>query len=239
MSQDFAPPTTEWYYPSEEIVQNANIPDYEAVYKEAQDDPEAFWAKQAENLHWFKKWDQVLDRSNAPFYKWFVGAQTNIAYNALDRHVKTYRRNKLALIWEGEPGEHRTFSYWRLWREVNKFANVLKSLGVKKGDRVTIYMGRVPELVIAMLACAKIGAVHSVVYGGFSEQALADRIEDAQSKVLITCDGAWLRGSIVQLEGHGRRGGAALSSRRISRRGQAYRARSQHGAGARLLVSTI
>ncbi len=200
MSQDFAPPTSEWYYPSDEVVQNANVPDYEAVYKEAQADPEAFWAKQADNLHWFKKWDQVIDRSSAPFYKWFTGAQTNIAYNALDRHVTTYRRNKLALIWEGEPGEHRTFSYWRLWREVNKFANVLKSLGVKKGDRVTIYMGRVPELVMAMLACAKIGAVHSVVYGGFSEQALADRIEDAQSKVLITCDGAWLRGSIVRLK---------------------------------------
>ncbi len=142
----------------------------------------------------------MLDRSNAPFYKWFVGGKTNIALNALDRHVKTYRRNKLALIWEGEPGDRREFSYWRTWREVNKFANVLKSLGVKKGDRVTIYMGRVPELVFAMVACAKIGAVHSVVFGGFSAQALADRIEDAQSKVLVTCDGAWLRGKIVRLK---------------------------------------
>ncbi len=200
MTQEFAPPTSEWYYPSEEIVQNAHVKDYEALYAEAQKDPEAFWAKQAENLHWFKKWDKVLDSSNAPFYKWFVGAKTNIAYNALDRHVKTARRNKLAIIWEGEPGDRREFSYWRVWQEVNKFANVLKSLGVKKGDRVTIYMGRVPELVFAMLACAKIGAVHSVIYGGFSEQALADRIEDAQSKVLITCDGAWLRGSTVNLK---------------------------------------
>ncbi len=198
--QEFAPPTTEWYYPSEEVVKNANVPDYEAVYKEAEQDVEAFWAKQADKLDWFKKWDQVLDSSNAPFYKWFVGAKTNIAYNALDRHIKTYRRNKLAIIWEGEPGDRREFSYWRTWRETNKFANVLKSLGVKKGDRVTIYMGRIPELVFAMLACAKIGAVHSVVYGGFSEQALADRIEDAQSKVLITCDGAWLRGNIVRLK---------------------------------------
>jgi acetyl-CoA synthetase len=198
--QEFAPPTTEWYYPSEEIVKDAHVPDYEAVYNEAKADPEAFWAKQAESLDWFQKWDQVLDRSNAPFYKWFVGAKTNIAYNALDRHVKTYRRNKLAIIWEGEPGDRREFSYWRVWREVNKFANVLKSMGVRKGDRVTIYMGRIPELVFAMLACAKIGAVHSVIYGGFSEQALADRIEDAQSKVLVTCDGAWLRGSIVQLK---------------------------------------
>ena len=194
--QEFAPSTTEWYYPSEEIIRNANAPDYDALYTEAANDLEAFWAKQAENLDWFQKWDKVLDRSNAPFYKWFTGAKTNVAYNALDRHVKTYRRNKLAIIWEGEPGDRREFSYWRVWREVNKFANVLKSLGVKKGDRVTIYMGRIPELVFAMLACAKIGAVHSVIYGGFSEQALADRIEDAQSRVLITCDGAWLRGSI-------------------------------------------
>ncbi len=198
--QEFAPPTTEWYYPSDETVKNAHVPDYEALYAEAKADPEAFWAKQAESLEWFQKWDKVLDRSNAPFYKWFVGAKTNIAHNALDRHIKTYRRNKLALIWEGEPGDRREFSYWRVWREVNKFANVLKSLGVKKGDRVTIYMGRIPELVFAMLACAKIGAVHSVIYGGFSEQALADRIEDAQSKVLVTCDGAWLRGSIVKLK---------------------------------------
>jgi acetyl-CoA synthetase len=142
----------------------------------------------------------VLDDSNAPFYKWFVGGKTNIVHNALDRHVKTWRRNKLALIWEGENGDKETMSYWRLWKQVNKFANVLRSMGVKKGDRVTIYMGRIPEIVIAMLACAKIGAPHSVVYGGFSDQALADRIEDAQSRVLITADGAWLRGQIVHLK---------------------------------------
>jgi acetyl-CoA synthetase len=192
--------THEWYHPSEEVVKNAYVPNYEALYAEAQKDPLAFWAKQAEELHWFKKWDKVLDDSDAPFYKWFVGGQTNIAYNALDRHILTWRKNKLALIWEGEPGDTRTFSYYRLWQEVNKFANVLRSMGVKKGDRVTIYMGRVPELIIAMFACAKIGAVHSVVYGGFSEQALADRIEDAQSRVLITQDGAWLRGQIVELK---------------------------------------
>jgi acetyl-CoA synthetase len=192
--------TQEWYYPSEEIVKNAYIPDYDAVYKKAQQDPEAFWAEQAEKLHWFRKWDKVLDSSNAPFYQWFVGGKTNIAYNALDRHVKTAHKNKLALIWEGENGDQHTYSYYRLTQEVNKFANVLKSMGVQKGDRVTIYMGRVPELVIAMLACAKIGAVHSVVYGGFSEQSLADRIEDAQSRVLVTQDGAWLRGQIVELK---------------------------------------
>ncbi|PJF28409.1 MAG: acetyl-coenzyme A synthetase, partial [Phototrophicales bacterium] len=201
MTQDtFSITTNEWYYPSEEVLRNARIPDYDAVYREAEADVETFWAKQAENLDWFKTWDQVLDRSNPPFYKWFVGAKTNIAYNALDRHIKTARKNKLALIWEGEPGDKQTYSYYRLWREVNRFANVLKSMGVKKGDRVTIYMGRIPELLIAMVACAKIGAVHSVIYGGFSEQALADRIEDAQSRVLVTCDGAWLRGNIVKLK---------------------------------------
>jgi acetyl-CoA synthetase len=200
MAEEFAPPVSEWYYPSEDVKKQAIVADYEALYRKAQADPQAFWAEQAAKLHWFKPWDQVLDSSNAPFYKWFVGGKTNIAYNALDRHVKTWRKNKLALVWEGEPGDKQTYSYWRLWREVNKFANVLKSLGVKKGDRVTVYMGRIPELMMAMLACAKIGAVHSVIYGGFSEQALADRIEDAQSKVLITADGAWLRGNIVRLK---------------------------------------
>jgi acetyl-CoA synthetase len=196
----FIPTTSEWYYPSDEVVKQAIIPDYEAVYNEAIQDPEAFWAKRAETLSWFQKWDKVLDKSNPPFYKWFVGGKTNIAHNALDRHIKTWRKNKLALIWEGEPGDKRTYSYWRLWQEVNKFGNVLRSMGVKKGDRVTIYMGRTPELMIAMLACAKIGAVHSVIYGGFSEQAIADRIEDAQSRVLVTSDGAWLRGNIVKLK---------------------------------------
>ena len=180
--ETFTPATSEWYYPSDDIVNNAHVPNYEAVYNEAMKDVEAFWAERAERLDWYKKWDTVLDSSEAPFYKWFVGGQTNIVLNALDRHVKSWRKNKLAMIWEGEPGDKKTFSYWRLWQETNKFANVLRSMGVKKGDRVTIYMGRVPELVIAMLACAKIGAIHSVVYGGFSEQALADRIEDARAK---------------------------------------------------------
>jgi acetyl-CoA synthetase len=198
--ESFAPPTGEWFYPAPDVVENAIVPDYEAVYAEAQADPQAFWARQAASLEWFAPWETVLDDSNAPFYKWFVGGKTNIVHNALDRHVKTWRRNKLALIWEGENGDKETMSYWRLWKQVNKFANVLRSMGVKKGDRVTIYMGRIPEIVIAMLACAKIGAPHSVVYGGFSDQALADRIEDAQSRVLITADGAWLRGQIVHLK---------------------------------------
>jgi len=192
--------TDTFYYPPEALVQASHVPDYEAVYARAKQDPLAFWAERAEELDWYKKWDTVLDDSDAPFYKWFVGGKTNIAANALDRHVKTWRRNKLALIWEGEPGDTRSYSYYRLWQEVNQFGNILRSMGVKKGDRVTIYMGRVPELLIAMLACAKIGAIHSVVYGGFSEQALADRIEDAQSRVLVTQDGAWLRGKIVELK---------------------------------------
>ena len=197
----FTTNTEEWYYPSEETVKNAIVPDYEATYAEAMKDIEAFWAKRAETLEWQQPWSKVLDDSNAPFYKWFVDAKTNIIHNALDRHVKTAKRNKQAIIWEGEPGDKRTFSYWELNQEVCKFANVLKSKGVKKGDTVTIYMGRVPEIVIAMLACAKLGAPHSVVYGGFSEQALADRIEDAQSNILITCDGSWLRSKIVPLKG--------------------------------------
>jgi acetyl-CoA synthetase len=200
MTEQFSPPTSEWYHPTEDVIANANVPDYNEVYQASMDDLEGFWAKRAETLEWYKKWDKVLDDSNAPFYKWFTGGKTNIVLNALDRHIHTWRRNKLAFIFEGEPGDKVTMSYWRLWQEVNKFANVLRSMGVKKGDRVTIYMGRIPEIVIAMLACAKVGAPHNVVYGGFSDQALADRIYDAQSKVLLTADGAWLRGKIIELK---------------------------------------
>jgi acetyl-CoA synthetase len=193
----------EVYPPSEIVAATANVrPDeYEQYRVEGTENPVAFWeARAREMVDWFTPWEKVLDDSNAPFYKWFVGAKTNIAYNAVDRHVLTWRKNKLALIWEGEPGDVRTFSYYRLYQEVNRFANILKGMGIKRGDRVTIYMGRVPELAFAMLACAKIGAVHSVVYGGFSVEALADRIEDAQSRVLVTCDGGWLRGQIVHLK---------------------------------------
>ncbi|NOX67498.1 MAG: acetate--CoA ligase [Chlorobi bacterium] len=190
----------EVFYPSEEVVKNANVPDWDALQKEAGEDYEKFWGKRAEELHWFKKWDKVLDDSDKPFYKWFTGGKTNIAYNCLDVHVKTHRRNKLALIWEGENGDMRMLSYYRLHRETCKFANVLRSLGVSKGDRVTIYMGRTPEIVMAMLACARIGAIHSVVYGGFSVEALHERIEDSKSKVLIVSDGAYLRGKIVPLK---------------------------------------
>ncbi|MBE9524861.1 MAG: AMP-binding protein, partial [Chloroflexi bacterium] len=190
----------EVYFPSDDVVKNANVQDYEALYQQSIDDPEGFWADRANELEWYQPWDKVLDDSNAPFYKWFVGAKTNIVHNAIDRHVKTWRRNKLALIWEGEPCDVRTFSYHALNREVSKMANILKSMGVQKGDIVTIYMPRIPEQVFAMLACAKIGAAHSVVYGGFSVEALAERIEDAQSRVLVTADGGWLRGKIIKLK---------------------------------------
>jgi acetyl-CoA synthetase len=190
----------ELFYPPPNVVSKAHVQDYETLYKHSIEHPQEFWAERAEELEWFKKWDKVLDDSNFPFYKWFIGGKTNIVHNALDRHISTYRKNKLALIWEGEPGDMRTFSYHALNREVCKTANLLKSMGVKKGDIVTIYLPRIPEQVITMLACAKIGAPHSVVYGGFSVEALAERIEDAQSKVLITADGGWLRGKIVPLK---------------------------------------
>jgi acetyl-CoA synthetase len=192
--------TTDMYYPSPHIVAAANVQEYEALYQRSLADPEGFWGERAEELEWYQKWDKVLDDQNAPFYRWFVGAKTNIVHNALDRHLSTYRKNKIALIWEGEPGDVRTYSYFALNRQVSKFASVLKSLGVKKGDIVTLYLPRIPEQVIAMLACAKIGAAHSVVYGGFSVEALAERIEDAQSRVLVTADGGWLRGKIVCLK---------------------------------------
>ncbi len=191
----------EVYYPSPEVVSQAYVKDYDRLCAEAEADLPAFWGKiAAENFEWFEPWNKVLDDTNAPFYKWFVGARTNIVHNALDRHMRTATRNKAALIFEGEPGDSRTYTYQQLQHEVCKFAGVLKSQGVERGDRVTIYMGRIPELPIAMLACAKIGAIHSVVYGGFSTEALYDRIQDSQSKVLVTCDGAWFRGQIVELK---------------------------------------
>jgi len=189
----------EVYYPSQKIKSDANA-NCEELYKFAAEDYEGFWVKEAEELHWFQKWNRVLDDSKKPFFKWFINGKTNICYNCLDVHLNSARRNKLALIWEGENGDFKSYSFFALHREVNKFSNVLKSLGVEKGDRVTIYMGRIPELVIAMLSCARIGAIHSVVYGGFSVEALHERLDDSQSKVLITCDGAFQRGKIVELK---------------------------------------
>ena len=200
MADDRSTADGEVYLPTPEIVSAAHVPDWEALSAEADANYVKFWEDRARELAWHAPWQQVLDESNRPFYKWFVGARTNIVHNALDRHQKTWRRNKLALIWEGEPGDLRTFSYHALHREVCQFANVLKSMGARKGDRITIYMGRIPEIVIAMLACAKIGAIHSVIYGGFSVEALHGRIEDSQSKLLLTADGGWLNGKIVRLK---------------------------------------
>jgi acetyl-CoA synthetase len=186
------------FVPPEAFRASAVVGD-ERVYAEAAKDPEAYWARLAGELEWSRPWTQVLDWQ-PPHAKWFVGGQLNASVNCVDRHVRNGRRNKAALLWEGEPGDRRTLTYFDLQREVSKFANVLKSLGTKKGDRVAIYMPLVPELAIAMLACARIGAVHSVVFGGFSAESLSDRINDAQCRLLITADGGYRRGGIVQLK---------------------------------------
>ncbi len=172
----------------------------EALRAEAEADPEKFWARYAESeLHWFKKWDTVLNWE-VPHAQWFVGGKLNISDNCLDRHLPTWRRNKAALVWEGEPGETRTLTYQQLHTEVCRFANVLKKVGVEKGNRVALYMPLIPELAISMLACARIGATHSVVFGGFSSAALIDRINDAQCKAVVTADGGWRRGNEVKLK---------------------------------------
>ena len=178
-----------------------SLAEYRKLYDDAAKDPEKFWAEAAGQLRWSKKWSRVLDWSTAPFAKWFVDGKLNLADNCIDRHLEGPRKNKTAILWVGEPGDERRITYAELHREVCKFANVLKrDLGVKAGDRVTIYMPMIPEVAIAMLACARIGAAHSVIFGGFSADALVDRIEDAQSEVLITADGGWRRGQIVPLK---------------------------------------
>ncbi len=184
-------PTAEWRARA-----TANDP---AIYERAAEDPEAFWAGFAAELEWMRPWDQVLDWQ-PPHARWFVGGQLNASVNCLDRHIRTSRRNTAALIWEGEPGDRRTLTYWDLHRQVCQCANVLKSLGIAKGDRVAIYLPLIPELAITMLACARIGAVHSVVFGGFSAEALRDRINDSQCSLLITADGGYRRGQIVPLK---------------------------------------
>jgi len=176
-----------------------SLAEYEAISKAALADPEKFWADIASDLHWFKKWHTVLEWK-FPFSKWFVGGKTNVSYNCLDRHLTTWRKNKVAILWEGEPGDVRALSYQMLHREVCRFANVLKGLGAVKGDRATIYMGMVPELAIALLACARIGVAHNVVFGGFSAEALRDRINDSKSRILITADGGYRRGAVVPLK---------------------------------------
>jgi len=191
------------FHPPTELVENAAIKgmgEYQALYNKSAEDPAGFWADLAEKeLHWFKPWDQTLDWQ-PPFAKWFVGGKLNISYNCLDRHLTTWRRNKAALIWEGEPGDSCTLTYAQLHREVCKIANVLKQLGVQKGDRVGIYMPMVPEAAIAMLACARVGAAHTVVFGGFSAEALKDRLQDAEAKVVITADGGFRKDKVVSLK---------------------------------------
>ena len=172
---------------------------YESLRAEAESQPEAFWARMAEELHWFRRWDKVLEWE-LPHARWFVGGRTNVSYNCLDRHLETWRRNKAALIWEGEPGERRTLTYAQLHREVSRFANVLKRCGVTSGDRVALYMPLIPELAIAMLACARIGATHSIIFGGFSSTAITDRVNDAGCKLVVTADGGFRRGAEVRLK---------------------------------------
>ncbi len=169
------------------------------LYDRAARDPEGFWAEQAAALEWIRPWDRVLDWI-PPRAKWFVGGTLNVSVNCVDRHVRTSRRNKAALVWEGEPGDRRTLTYWDMYVEVNKFASVLKRLGVRRGDRVAIYLPMIPEAAIAMLGCARVGAIHSVVFGGFSPEALRDRINDAQATVLITADGGYRRGQLLPLK---------------------------------------
>ena len=197
------------FKPSKEFSQRAHIKSfahYRKLYNESIKSPEKFWAKQAKDeLVWFKSWKKVLQWKE-PFAKWFVGGQLNVSYNCLDIWLGTAHANKAALIWEGEPaapgkpGEERTITYKQLHREVCLFANVLKRNGIQKGDRVLIYLPMVPEAAIAMLACARIGAVHSVVFGGFSAQSVADRVFDCQAKMIITSDGGFRRGAIVPLK---------------------------------------
>ena len=176
-----------------------SMEEYERLYQEAETDPEGFWGRIAEELHWFQPWEKTLTWK-APVVKWFEGGKINLSYNCLDRHVATWRKNKAAIIWEGEPGEVVTLTYQQLLVEVSKLANVLKSLGVKKGDRVAIYMGMTPALPIALLACARIGAPHTVIFGGFSANAIVDRVQDCNATAVITQDGGFRRGSEIKLK---------------------------------------
>jgi acetyl-CoA synthetase len=185
--------------PSPEFTRQANA--LPGLHEQAAADPVAYWEAQARNrVTWFKEPTVLLDDSNPPFFKWFTDGELNMSYNCLDRHIEAGKGGKVAYYWEGEPGDERTITYQDLYEDVCRFANGLRSIGVRKGDRVAVYMGMVPELAVAMLACARIGAAHSVIFGGFSADAIYDRVEDAGARVLITCDGAWRRGTVVDLK---------------------------------------
>jgi acetyl-CoA synthetase len=193
---------TRVFGPPEAFQRSAHIQsmdDYRVLYDRSINDPEGFWAEQAHTLRWSRQWDRVLEWK-APIAKWFLGGQLNVSENCLDRHVTTWRKNKAAIIWEGEPGDTRILTYQELLREVCRFANVLRGLGVEKGDRVGIYMPMIPEAAVTMLACTRIGATHSVVFGGFSSEALRDRMNDAEAKVIVTADGGYRRGAVVPLK---------------------------------------
>jgi acetyl-CoA synthetase len=188
--------------PPEEFAAKArikNLAEYEQMYRRSVEDPESFWAEAASELHWFKPWDKVLDW-DLPWAKWFTGGKTNLCYNCVDRHALGDKRDKVAILWEGEPGEIRKLTFGDLHTEVQRFANVLKGLGIRKGDRVAVYMGMTPELAIAILACARIGAVHSVIFGGFAAHAIVDRVNDAECVAVLTQDSAYRRGSEVKLK---------------------------------------
>ncbi|GAB6175241.1 acetate--CoA ligase [Desulfobaculum senezii] len=182
------------------IEANVNPQEYRMALEKAEQDVLSYWEDAAHELDWFKKWDAVLDDSKAPQYTWFPGAKCNIVYNALDRHIDSPNKNKLALIWEGEPGDQRKYTYYELYREVNRFANALRSLGIGRGDHVVLYMPLLPEVTIAMLAVAKIGAVHTLVYGGYSAKVLRDRLRDVGAKLLVTADGFYRNGKVINLK---------------------------------------
>ena len=191
------------FAPSPEFSEKAHVKsmeEYEALHKRSVEDPEGWWSEQAEALTWQKKWDTVLDWSDAPFAKWFIGGKINAAENCLDRHVNEGKGDDVAIHWVGEPGDKRDVTFSELLAETCQFANALKANGIKAGDRVLIYMPMVPEAAVAMLACARIGAVHSVVFGGFSATSIKDRLEDSEANAVITADGGWRRGSVVPLK---------------------------------------
>jgi len=205
MAKKKSAPKQKTFPPSKEFSKNAHVGSkkaYEELYNRSVEDPDRFWADMAkEHLHWFKKWDKVVERDfNKPESKWFKGGKLNVSYNCLDRHLTTHRKNKAAIIWEAENGESRTYTYQDLHREVCRFANLLKKSGIKKDDRVVFYLPMIPELAIGMLACTRIGAIHSIVFGGFSATALKDRINDCKAKLVITSDGSYRAGKSIPLK---------------------------------------
>lgn len=187
------------FEPKKEILERAHVKNWEEEIEKGKD-LEKYWSEKAEQFEWFQKWDKVLDDDNKPFYKWFTGGKINLAYNAVDRWIETEKRNQVAILYINERGEEKKITYYELYIQVNKLANALKNLGVRKGDTVSTYMPMCPELLIALLACTKIGAIHSVVYSGLSVGAFVDRINDAKAKVLFTADGTYRRGKIIDLK---------------------------------------